>query len=85
MRCVKCARSRTKSGNPEWVECKIKDASAEKIMAGYVEFIDKNGKTETPFVVETDLALDAEHAWPFQFDPRIILKCEGFVEKTNPC
>ncbi|OCX76544.1 hypothetical protein A6M27_01480 [Acidithiobacillus thiooxidans] len=79
--CDTCARARSKLTHSGWVECKLRDIPPREIMQAYEDFIHQNGKIELPFHLVAMVQTTAEHAWPFQFDPQIIVECAGYTDK----
>jgi hypothetical protein len=76
--CEGCVRARRKLEHPELIECKLHEVPADRQMAAYYGFMEQRGVLEEPFRVVADLSRAKEHAWPFQFDPAIIVECAGY-------
>lgn len=81
--CDRCVRSRKKLTHPNWIECKLRDTPPREIMQAYENFISQKGVVETPFHLVAIVQTTAEHAWPFQFDPQVIVECSGYLEDPD--
>lgn len=79
--CDTCARARAKLTHSNWIECKIRDIPPCAIMQAYEDFITQKGQIESPFHLVAMVQTTAEHAWPFQFDPQVIVECAGYTDK----
>ena len=75
--CDGCSRMRQKLERPELVECKLRDLPAQQQMAAYYAFLEQRGVLDTPFRIVADLTRAKECAWPFQYDPAIVVECAG--------
>jgi hypothetical protein len=49
-------------------------------MQAYYAFHDHGGKLSEPFALECRWEGHQENAWPFQFDPAIVVQCAGKVD-----
>ena len=81
--CDHCACARPKLDHAAWIECKLRDIPPVQIMQAYMDFMEQRGRLETPFHLVGNVNTTAEHAWPFQFDPQVIVECSGFREEKE--
>lgn len=58
------------------IECRLKDVDAGLVIEAFKLFASTK-KTVAPFVVEA--TPQAVAAWPFQFHPSAIVRCDGFT------
>lgn len=82
--CEGCSRMRRKLEHPELIECKLRDLPAEQQMAAYYAFMEQHGVLDAPFRIVADLPRAKECAWPFQFDPAIVVECAGRRLEPSP-
>jgi hypothetical protein len=78
--CNGCARARNKTQRPGTIECRLPEVSAAEQMQAYYAFHDHGGKLSEPFALECRWEGHQENAWPFQFDPAIVVQCAGKVD-----
>lgn len=76
--CLSCARARQKLERAGLIECKIREVPASELLVAFYAFQDQKGWVNTPFVVRVTWD-GRDNAWPFQFDPAVIVECEGWI------
>lgn len=80
--CEQCARKRPKLesnlAEQGLIECKLKGVDAGDVMRAFYEFA-ASKKVDSPFAVQATPGAVA--AWPLQFHPKDIQRCDGFIRQ----